>query len=92
MNLNVQGIAVEFDPKKLADYRNMKRLYSIMESGNLSGFDKWGVDIFGADQWERMLDEFAAQHDGLVPVVGWVEFINEIMRAAKDADETVKNS
>ena len=28
----------------------------------------------------------------VIPVVGWVEFINEIMRAAKDADETVKNS
>jgi hypothetical protein len=92
MNVTVQGIAVEFDRDRLFDYRNMKRLYSFAGDANLAEFDKWGSDVFGAEQWESMIDRFAESHDGSVPIFEWVGFVNEVINTAKETDETSKNS
>ncbi len=93
METTIQGIAVRFEPKRLMDYRNMRTLYKLRDSGelDLGLFDKWGIDVFGSDEWDRMVDEFAEKHDGYIGLMEWVTFINEIISSAKE-DEGAKNS
>lgn len=92
MEVTIQGIEVEFEPRHLLDYRNMRKLYSLKDGGDLSLFDKWGTDVFGSDQWDSMIDSFAEKHDGFVSPLEWVGFVNEIILAAKESGEEAKNS
>lgn len=92
MIAEIQGIEVEFEPNRLLDYRNMRKLYELKESGNLSVFDKWGIDVFGSEQWDGMVEAFAESHGGFVSPIEFVRFINEIIVSAKGSGEEAKNS
>lgn len=92
MIAEIQDIEVEFEPKRLLDFRNMRKLFELKDGGDLSLFDKWGVDVFGSEQWDGMLDAFAEKHDGFVSPIEWVGFINEIILSAKESGEEAKNS